>query len=96
MYHSFQQDEEAHNAHRELESFVDACQLDIFISICRMDYVGNDTANTTFYIQEVCNEMSQLRQVKKDGKGRTFMDNPEDFYQKYLNHSVSLPDNATS
>ena len=61
-----------------------------------MDYVRTDTTDTTLYVQDVCNDISQLRQVCNDGKGRTFTDTPEDLYQKYLNHSVSLPDNATS
>ena len=61
-----------------------------------MEYIGTDTADTTFYVQEVCNEISQLHQVWKDGKGRVFMDTPEDLYQKYLNQLVSLPDNATN
>ena len=43
----------------------------------------------------MCNEISKLRQVWKDEKGRTLTDNPEYLYQKYLNHSVSIPDNAT-
>ena len=34
MYHAFAQDEEAHDARRELERFVDACKLDVFISVC--------------------------------------------------------------
>ena len=82
MYHAFEQDEEAHNARKQLQCFVDACKLNVFISVCQMDYVGTDTADTTFYIQDVCNEISQFRQVWKDGKVRTFTDNPEDLYQK--------------
>ena len=61
-----------------------------------MDYVGTDTADTTVYVQEVYNKISQLRQVWKYGKGRMFTDTPEDLYQKYLNHSVILQDNASS
>ena len=86
MYHVLEQDEETYNVRRELERFVDACQLDVFIYVCCMDYVGTDTSDTTFYVQEVCNEISQLCQVWKDGKGRTYTDTPEDFYQKHLNH----------
>ena len=96
MYQEFEHDEESNYAWRELERFVDDFQLYVFISICRMDYVGTDTTDTTFYVQEVCNEISQLRQVWKDGKIRTFKDISENLYTKYLNHSVSLPDNATS
>ena len=33
-----------------------------------MDYIGTDTADTTFKIQEECNEISQLSQVYEDGK----------------------------
>ena len=58
MYHTFEKYDEAHNALRELEQFVDACQLDVFIFVCRMEYVGTDTDDTTFYVQEVCNEIS--------------------------------------
>ena len=71
MYHAFEQNEESHDAWRELERFVDTFQLDVYISICQMDYVGTDTADTTFYVQEMYNEMFQLCQVWKDGKGRT-------------------------
>ena len=79
-----------------MERLVDACQIDVFISVYQMDYVGTDTANTTFYAEDVCNEIYQLRQVWKDVKGRKFMETPEDLYQIYLNYSVSLLDNATS
>ena len=78
-----------------MQCFVDACKLNVFISVCQMDYVGTDTADTTFYVQEVCNDISLLRQVWKYGKGRTFTDTPDDLYQKYFNHSVSIPDNNT-
>ena len=61
-----------------------------------MEYVCTDTSDTTFYVQEVFNEIPQLRQVWMDGKVRTLTDTPEDLYQKYLNHSVSLTENATS
>ena len=57
--------------HEELEQFVHACQLDVFISLCRVDCIWTDTADTTFYVQEMYNEMFQLCQVWKDGKGRT-------------------------
>ena len=82
--------------HEELEQFVHACQLDVFISLCRVDCIWTDTADTTFYVEEVCNKIYQLRQVCKDGKYRTFTDTLEDLYQKYLDRSVSLSDNATS
>ena len=95
MYQSFEQDEEAHDTRRELKQFVDDFQLYIFISICQMDYVGTDTADTTFYVQEVCNEISLLRHIWKDGKVRTFTDTPEYLSLKKFNNSVSLPDNAT-
>ena len=65
MYQEFEHDEESNDAWRELERFVDDFQLYVFISICRMDNVETDTTDTTFYVQEVCNEISQLRQVKR-------------------------------
>ena len=61
-----------------------------------MDYVGTYTTDTTFYVQELCNEIYWLPQVWNDGKGRTFTDTPKYLYQKYLSHPVSLPENATS
>ena len=96
MYHAFEQDEEDNDAWRKLKQFVNACQLDIFISVCRMEYIGTDTADTTFYVQEVCNDIPQLPQVRKYGKGRTFTDTPDDLYQRHLNHEVILQYNATS
>ena len=84
MYHAFEKYEESHDARRELEQLVDSCQLDVFIYICRIDYVGTDTVDTVFYSQEVCNEISQLCQVFKYRKGRTFTDTPEDLYQNSL------------
>ena len=92
----FEQDEESHDAQRQLEIFADTCKLDVFIFVCRMEYVGTENADTMFYVQQLCNDISQLCQVWKDGKVRAFRDTPEDFYQKYLNQSVILPDNATS
>ena len=42
-----------------------------------MNYVGTDTADTKFYVQEVWDDISQLRQVWKYGKGRKFTDTPD-------------------
>ena len=61
MYHAFEQDKKSHYARRELERFVDACQLDFFIPVCLIDYVGTDTNENMFNVQEVCNEIYQLR-----------------------------------
>ena len=58
MYTAFGQDEESHDAQRDLDRFIDACHIDVFISICQMDYVGTDTAATTFYIQVICRLVS--------------------------------------
>ena len=58
MYHEFEENKKAHNARSKLERYVDACQIDVFISICQMDYVGTDTADTTFYIQVICRLVS--------------------------------------
>ena len=44
----FVQDEEDHYSWIYLERFIDACQLDVFISVCSMDYVGTDNSDTTF------------------------------------------------
>ena len=83
MYHIFEQDEEAHASRRELERFFNVCQLDVFISVCCMDYISTDTADTTFYVQEVCNEISKLSQLWNYGKVRTFMNTTEYLYQMF-------------
>ena len=75
---------------------MDECRLDIFITVCRMDYVGTNNYGITLYVQEVCNYIALFCQTWRDEKGCAIMDTPKDLYQKYLNFSVSLPSNATA
>ena len=63
IYHAFENDEDVRNSKRGVTRFIDKCCLDIFIAVCRMDYVGTDNGDINFYVQEIRNYIALLRQT---------------------------------
>ena len=63
IYHAFENDEGARHEKRAITRFIDKCRLDIFIAVYRMDYIGTDNDDITFYVQEFCNDISLLFQT---------------------------------
>ena len=51
IYHAFENEKDARDANQAITRFIDECRLDIFIAVCRMDYVGTDNNGITFYFQ---------------------------------------------
>lgn len=81
------------NEQTELQDFIDRCKLDIFLAVCKVDYVGDEDARPESYVREVCDVIGKLRQeYTKDGK--IIIDSPDDLYQKFMQLVANLPDDA--
>ena len=78
---------------RILQTYTEKCKFDIFMHLCRLDYVGSDKIDPTLSVQEVCRKISDLKQVYSVN-GKVFTDTPDDIFDKYISLVVNLPDNA--
>ena len=76
--------------------YADKCMLDVFIQICRDDYVGGDDAGSKGkLIHEICKSLTRLKQeYNVRGVGHK-TDTPDELYSKYIGIVAGLPDDAT-
>ena len=80
----------------KLHEYIDKCHLDIFVSVCRDDYVGlSDPASTQQATQEICKNFSVLKQVSQQ-RGRRIVLHPAQLFDEFLTLIPSLPDNASA
>ena len=77
-----------------LRAYSERCKLDVYLNLCSQDYVGNALVDTALNAQEICRRLSELRQEYRDNGGRTKVDSPDELFNKYLQLSTSLSDNA--
>ena len=56
-----------------------------------LDCVGSDKVDPTLNVQEVCRQISGLRQRYSDDNGRVYTDTPDKLFDKYISLSVNLP-----
>ena len=77
-----------------LLDFSELCHLDVYLRACRKFYVGSSNINKNTSAQEVCREISDLRQEWKDKHGKLIVDNPEELFTKFLSLAGNLPDSA--
>lgn len=76
----------------DLNEFIEVCRFDIFMRSCQVDYVGSENISKESYVSEVCNNMSKLKQLWKDERGRDMVDTaPEELFQKFVRFAVNLP-----
>ena len=78
-----------------LHTYSGKCQLDIFMYLCMLDFVGHDKINPSLNLFEVCRKISELKQVQSVN-GRLITDIPEELFDRFNEISVSLPENAST
>ena len=78
-----------------LRNYSENCKLDTFLHICRLNYVGHDKIDVTIHTCEVCQKISSLTQTYTLGQ-RLKVNIPEKLFHKFMQLSVSLPDDATT
>ena len=80
------------SAVRRLHQYAEKCMFDVFLELCRADYVGQeDSAGDILAVQAVCQKIMDLKQRYKNAHGRTDVRSPEDLYNLYLRFIPSLP-----
>ena len=83
------------NCGKILREFGESCKLDIFLYLCRLNYVGHDKIDVTMNTQEVCTQISELQQSYVYN-GNSNVDTPEELFNKFTSLTVNLPDNAVT
>ena len=78
---------------RILRDYREKCKLDIFLHLCRLNYVGHGKIDVTMNTQEACKKNTSLYQVCTLGEQKR-MDTPEESFDKITKLSVSLPNDA--
>ena len=76
-----------------LREYGEKGKLDIFLHLCKLNYVGHDKVDTALNTQEICSKISSLRQVYRLGS-RDYVDTPEELFDKFNQLSVGLPDDV--
>ena len=61
---------------------------------CHKFYVGSSNIDKNTSAQEVCREISNLRQEWKDKHGKLIVDDYQELYTKLLSLAGNLPDSA--
>ena len=82
------------STHQQIQAYANLCKLDIFMNLCRQDYVGEDNVDPGLNVVEVCRQISSLRQVWNSGS-TIHTDTPDELYDKFTRLTVSLPPDAT-
>ena len=71
-----------------VRTYADKCMLDIFLEICREDYVGGDDAGSkSKLVHEICKQLSLIKMTNGD--------TPDEMYAKYISMVAGLPDDAS-
>ena len=79
-----------------IHKFFSECKYDVFVSICRDDYVGtNFVPNNSQAIQEICSKIQYFKMEYNVGTTQKTC-HPNDLYTKYLTLASSLPTDSTA
>ena len=71
-----------------VRNYADKCMLDIFLEICREDYVGGaDAGSKNKLVHEVCTQLGLIKLSNAD--------TPDDIYAKYISMVAGLPEDAS-
>ena len=70
------------------------CRLDLYLHEYRKFYVGKSNIGKNTSAQEVCREISDLRQELKDKYGKLIVDYPEELFTEFLSLAGNLLDRA--
>ena len=79
---------------RRLYSFGEKCNLDVFLYMCRKYYVGHDSIDNLLSVQDVCRQISEIKQEWKNKNGILMQYSPDKLFDKFLRLSSSLPESA--
>ena len=84
---------------KKLPNYIDKCHFDIFVAICKADYIGiSDPVSEQRATQEICKKITKLHQItqqKQTGNKRIVL-HPAQLFQEFLILIPSLPDDATT
>ena len=80
---------------RLVRDYADKCKLDIFMHLCRLNYVGNDEIDSSLHVQEICRQINIIKQVYHSS-GRSRTDTPDELFDRFSHESISLPNDATT
>ena len=71
-----------------VRTYADKCMFDIFLEICREDYVGGDDAGSkSKLVHEICKQIGNIKM--------TNVETPDEIYAKYISMVAGLPDDAS-
>ena len=80
--------------HQKIHAYAELCKLDIFMHLCKLDYVGADNVDPGLNVVEVCRQISSLKQIWNENSS-IHTDTPDELYDKFTRLAVSLPTDAT-
>ena len=80
----------------QIDDYASKCMLDSFISICKTDYVGVDSKDSTGKMtHEICKQITSIAMEVRSG-GCLTMITPDELYGKYISTAAVLPVDATT
>ena len=68
--------------------------MDVYLHACCKFYIGSSNIDKNTSAQEVCREISDIRQEWKDKYGKLIVDDPEELFTKFISLAGNLPDSA--
>ena len=80
-----------------LRDYIDKCMFDMFLHICRQDYVGaDDGTSISKMAHAICKRHVKLRIEYKSKTGNDFViDNPNKLYAKFIGVLFGLSEDDT-
>jgi len=76
--------------------YAEKCILDMFLHICKEDYIGGNNASSEGkLIHEICKSISSLWQEYNEREVGRNSDTPDELYAKYISIVASLLDDAS-
>jgi predicted amino acid-binding ACT domain protein len=83
--------EDSSTVAQNLQNYFQKCKLDVFIALCRSNYVGSQfNSDDTKAIQEITRKLQSFKmRYQKDRVWHT--EHPNDLFSKYLQYVPSLP-----
>jgi hypothetical protein len=76
-----------------IAAFMSSCELDLFASILRLDYVGSDAVTSPEMIRQISDRLRRLSIVYQL-RGQTVTCRVDDLFKKYLSEVPVLPDDT--
>ena len=82
------------SAARILYSFGKKCKVHVFLHIFRKYYVRHDSLDNSLSVQDLCRQISEIKQEQKYKNGKLMQGSPDEMFDKFLQLSRSLPESA--